>query len=198
MSSRVLILLLGLLAHMVRAQHAPATLAELVESAGTIVAGRVLEVREEPHSQYPSLIVTRVTLAIERAFKGNVRERSFTFFQIGSSKTLRPFHLPSYREGEQVVLFLYPESPYGLTSPVAGAAGIFRIFRDPQTKRRLVVNGFENAGLFEGLASARVTLSAAERTLIAHHVRGPIEYETFAALLMRWVNASRSSGGSVP
>jgi len=180
-------LLLELLAPSARAQQAPATFAELVESAGTILAGRVLEVREEPHPQYPYLIVTRVTLTVERAFKGEIKGRSFTFFQIGGSKTFRPFHLPGYREGEEVVLFLYPESRYGLTSPVAGAAGKFRIFQDPQTKRRMVVNGFDNWGLFDG----SLALSTAERALLARHERGPIAYEALAALIARWVNASR-------
>ncbi len=181
------LLLLGLLTPSTRSQHAPATLAELVEGAGTILAGRVLEVREEPHPQYPHLIVTRITLAVERPFKGSVKGRSFTFFQIGGSKTFRPFHLPDYREGEEVVLFLYPESRYGLTSPVAGAAGKFRIFRDRQMKRRMVVNGFDNLGLFDG-PTAR---SAAERALVTHYERGPIEYEAFAALIARWASASR-------
>ncbi len=181
------LLLLGVLVPSARAQHAPATFAELVESAGTILAGRVLEVREEPHPQYPYLTVTRVTLAVERSFKGKSKGRSFTFFQIGGSKTFRPFHLPDYREGEEVVLFLYPESRYGLTSPVAGAAGKFRVLQDPQTKRRMVVNGFDNWGLFDG----PLALSTAERALLTRHERGPIAYEALAALIARWASTSR-------
>ncbi|MCS6816913.1 MAG: hypothetical protein N0A16_03210 [Blastocatellia bacterium] len=186
----IVLLLLGCLAPSARAQHAPATLAELVESAGTILVGRVLKVREEPHPQYPFLTITRVTLAVERAFKGSLEGDSFTFLQIGGSKTFRPFHLPSYREGEEVMLFLYPKSRYGLTSPVAGMAGKFRLFRDPQTKRRMAVNGFDNRGLFDD-SSARLALSSAERALVSRHEHGPIEYEVLAALIARGANASR-------
>jgi hypothetical protein len=186
-----IVLLLGLGICSARAQHTTATLAELVESAGTIVAGRVIAVREEPHPQYPYLIVTRVTLAVERSFKGNARGRTFTFSQIGGSKALRPVHVPGYREGEEVLLFLYPESRDGMTSPVAGAAGKFRIGVDPRTGQRVVTNGFDNWGLFDAPPRTDQALSTAERALIAHHKRGPIAYETFVALLTRWVNASR-------
>ncbi|GBC77223.1 hypothetical protein HRbin08_00694 [bacterium HR08] len=183
--------LLSALASGAPAQNAPMTLAELVQSAGAIVAGRIVEVREERHPQYPSLILTRVTLAVERTFKGENKQRAssgrFTFFQIGGSRRLRSFHLPRYHEGEDVVLFLYPESAYGLTSPVGGAAGKFRLFVDPQTKRRLVANGFENLELLSDLP--RTSIIVAERALAARHERGPIEYDTFAALITSLVNA---------
>ena len=183
--------LLSALAFGAPAQNAPMTLAELVQSAGTIVAGRIVEVREEQHPQYPYVIITRVTLAVERAFKGEAGRRApsgrFTFFQIGGSKLFRSFDLPRYHEGEDVVLFLYPESAYGLTSPVGGAAGKFRIFADPQTKRRLVANGFENLELLRDLP--RTSVRAAERVLAARHERGLIEYDAFAALITSLVNA---------
>jgi len=173
------LLLLGALASATRAQNAPVTLEELVRSAGTILTGRVLDVREERHPRYPYLIVTRVTLAVERTFKGGTRASSgrFTFRQIGGLTRFRIFDLPGYQVGEELVLFLYPESAYGLTSPVGGMAGKFRLFVDPQTNRRVIATRFDELGLPHGLT--------------LHSERGPMEYETFAVRIAQMVGALR-------
>ncbi len=173
------LLLLGALALSTRSQNAPMTLEELVRSAGTILTGRVLDVREERHPRYPYLIVTRVTLSVERAFKGGTRASSgrFTFRQIGGLTRFRIFDLPRYQVGEELVLFLYPESAYGLTSPVGGMAGKFRVFVDPQTNRRLIANGFGDLGSPHGPA--------------VRFEYGPMEYEIFALRVAHMVSALR-------
>jgi hypothetical protein len=173
------LLLLGALALSTRSQGAPMTLEDLVRSAGTILAGRVLDVREERHPRYPYLIVTRVTLAVERTFKGGAgaSSRRFTFRQIGGLTRFRILDLPGYRVGEELVLFLYPESAYGLTSPVGGMAGKFRLFVDPQTNQRVVVNEFD-------------ALLSSQR-LAARSERGLMEYETFALRVAHMASALR-------
>lgn len=51
--------------------------------------------------------------------------------------------LISYRLNEEVVLFLYPPSPLGFTSPVGFGQGLFRIHDEPHGEKT-VMNGFQN------------------------------------------------------
>src|SRR5207247_845444 len=123
-------------------------LRSLAQRAGTIVAGRIVQVRPGTHPAYPRVGVTYVTLRVTEAFKG-AAPGDFTFMQIGhAGDTLPPVgqanfflvqDLPTYRPGEEVLLFLYPPSDAGLTSPVEGASGKWPLARDPATGRLQVV-----------------------------------------------------------
>lgn len=62
-----------------------------------------------------------------------------------------------YRKSGELLLFLNPVSPYGLTSPVGLDQGRFRILRDSKGKA-VAINGRANLGLFNrvlGKASSR-------------------------------------------
>ncbi|HXF05774.1 MAG TPA: hypothetical protein VNM72_10215 [Blastocatellia bacterium] len=185
------------------AQMTQATLAELVAEAGTIIAGRVVEVREGRHPQYHNIVVTFVTLEVAEMFKATGPTRlnppgpsRLTFMQFGNPRTLPVHDLPHYRPGEEVVLFLYPESQYGFTSPVAGGQGKFIIERDRQTGARQVVNGINNWNLLRGLDSEHLSLSRTERAAAAQ-MRGAISYEVFASLVRKLVGSMTGKESSI-
>jgi hypothetical protein len=126
----------------------PVNLRSLAQRAGTIVTGRIVQVRPGTHPAYPRVGVTYVTLRVTEAFKG-AAPGDFTFMQFGhAGDTLPPVgqanfflvqDLPAYHPGEEVLLFLYPPSDAGLTSPVDGARGKWPLARDSTTGRIQVV-----------------------------------------------------------
>jgi hypothetical protein len=125
-----------------------ANLRVLAQRAGIIVAGRIVQVRPGTHPAYPRVGVTRVTVRVTEAFKG-AAPGDFTFMQFGHAGDTPPPagqanfvvlpDLPTYRPGEEILLFLYPPSDAGLTSPVDGARGKWPLTRDPATGQLQVV-----------------------------------------------------------
>jgi hypothetical protein len=125
-----------------------ANLRSLAQRAGTIIAGRVVQVRPGTHPAYSRVGVTFVTLRVTEAFKG-AAPGDFTFMQIGHAGDTPPPagqanfmllpDLPTYRPGEEILLFLYPPSDAGLTSPVDGIRGKRPLRRDPATGQLQVV-----------------------------------------------------------
>jgi|ERR1051326_849413 hypothetical protein len=98
----------------------------LVRSSGFIFAGTVQSVERIPAKRSNSVPVMKVVFRVEQAFRGVHAGQTFVvhewagLWQDGEH----------YRRGERVMLFLYPPSRLGLTSPVGGGAGQFRV--DPQ------------------------------------------------------------------
>src|SRR5436190_16158123 len=108
-------------------------LATMTAHAGTIVAGRIVALRTGSHPQYHNIGALFVTLQVSETLKGSPTDR-LTFMQfagraaassaagrVSMAQTLPD--MPSYRVGEEVVLFLYPASSAGFTSPVGGEQG---------------------------------------------------------------------------
>jgi hypothetical protein len=161
------------------------SLKEMAASAGTVVTGRVVEVREGRHPQYPNVKVTYITMTVEDTLKGQAnRQTQHTFMQFGGAAARLVHELPTYHLGEEVVLFLYPESQYGFTSPVGGSQGQFSVRTDPRTGERVVTNGLNNIKLFEGIDVE--TLSPAERQVVQRG-SGPVNYRTFASLIKKLI-----------
>lgn len=199
----IIALLLWLSGGPVRGVFKQVNLAEMVEDAGVIVAGRCLEAKEGTHPQYPNIPVLYVTIEIKDILKGNIREsggsrartarprgkfsggsgarQTFTFMQFGGSEFA---DLPGYQAGEELMLFLYPESRYGLTSPVGGAQGKFSVGLDPRTGKRTLTNRLNNANLFRGLRGADLGMSETEARALARK-DGAIDYDTFSSLIKR-------------
>lgn len=90
-------------------------------------------------------------------------------------KTLRQSPL-FFQEGERLVLFLYPESRYGFTSPVGFGQGAFSIEREGT--REVVRNVWGNSFFKWGLS---------EQTMRALSLPqgGPIDLETFLQVVRR-------------
>ena len=159
------------------AQHgaltAPADLQRLVQTAGTIVRGHVVSAVVEPHPQFPNLQTVVVTLSVTKVLKGDAGA-SFTFRQfiwdIQDVETAA-----GYRKSPELLLFLNPNSQYGLTSPVGLEQGRFRVERDSKGNA-FASNGRHNAGLFDQLdvkaAEQGITLSPQARALAAKPTGG--------------------------
>jgi hypothetical protein len=166
-STFILCLLIAVfVAHPVAAEGLPADPAGLARRAGVVVAGEIVQVRPGAHPRYPRLGVTFVTLRVSEAFKG-ARPGLLTFMQIGhAGDTLPPLggarfmlipDLPHYRPGEEVILFLYPTTETGLTSPVGGRRGKWPLTRDARSGELELEERVLSAGKkAEGIPYARV------------------------------------------
>lgn len=124
--------LLLLLSYPVVAEHPTSVtdpvipnLPKLTHSSGYIFSGTVKSVERIVSSNRNSVAVMRITFQVDRGMLG-----------VSSGKTLSINEWTGlwqsgerYRVGEQVLLFLYPPSKLGLTSPVGGWTGRFSVNR---------------------------------------------------------------------
>ncbi len=161
------------------AYTASADLDQLVQRAQTIVRGRVVSARIEPHPQFPNLQTVIVTLTVTKLLKG----------EAGATYTFRQFLwdardekvLATYKKAGEILLFLNPVSTYGLTSPVGLEQGRFRVLRDAKGNS-YVLNGRGNVGLFDqvaGKATSRgVPLSSQVRAMLSKPA-GPASLDSF-------------------
>ncbi len=164
-------------------------LGEMTASAGTIISGKVIEVRDGVHPDYPNVEVTFVTLRVEESFKnGEPSSSSLTFMQLGGTGTTRIQELPAFKSGERVIVFLYPKSQYGLTSPVGGSQGKFILRNDPANGVLQAGNGMNNWKLFSDVRLDR-QFSASERKTMQSE-RGATDYSTLKSILRKLVKGS--------
>ena len=99
----------------------------LTRSSGYIFAGTVKSV-ERAAAKGHDVATVLINFHVDQAMRG---------VQAGQTLAIREWaglweSGERYRKGEQVLLFLYPPSKLGLTSPVGGALGRFPIGRDGQ------------------------------------------------------------------
>ena len=108
----------------------------------------------------------RITFQVEQGLKGVPSGRTFTIRQWAGmwNDNLR------YKAGDRVVLFLYPPSKLGLTSPVGGARGKFVLDQHGQ-----VLLGMERAELLRELSSR--TRLVRDRIRLRDFMRGVREAE---------------------
>jgi hypothetical protein len=116
-----IILLASLFCEVVLAQpqRSPAVIRHLVPRSGFIFAGTVISF-EKPSGTVPTV---RVTFKIDRGIRGVRTGQTFSIREWAGLWD----RTPRYRARQRVFLFLYPPSKLGLTSPVNGAGGRFRI-----------------------------------------------------------------------
>ena len=99
-------------------------LRRILRDSGRIFAGTVTNVQ---HIQGgTSVPITRVTFRIDEAIRGVRKGQSLQISEWGGLWQTGE----RYRTGEHVLLFLFPQSKLGLTSPVAGALGRWSIQAD--------------------------------------------------------------------
>lgn len=145
-------------------------LEQLSAHAGRIFSGRVVDVREERDPAL-GLTVSRITFQVTRASKGTSPGRLTitTLPAQGSEGAVADGSpdddadssprrrgtgirgMPSFRVGEEVVLFLYGDSSAGLTSPVGLGQGKLPIVEDKHG-RRLALSAGPPGRLLEGLS----------------------------------------------
>ena len=138
-------------------------LERLVAQADRIFVGRCVEVRamRDPVLEQT---VTVLTFVPERVAKGPASLHGrLTVKVLGDQSAaaapgMETEGIPRFEVGETSVLFLYPDSGIGLTSPVGFGQGRFRV-RPDRSGRAVAENGFRNEGLMEGFSpSARARL----------------------------------------
>ena len=129
-------------------------LEEMTQLAGTIFSGRLSQIRvvRDPKLDRD---VTLLTFDVSRAVKGHpgrtVTVKMLGQLDVGSERRGGVIGLPRFRNGEEIILFLYGESALGLTSPVGFGQGKFVITKDKQG-RPVAMNEFGNRSLFRGLS----------------------------------------------
>ncbi len=96
----------------------------VIRASGQIFSGTVLKVEHRSPSS-SSLPITRILFRVDGAIR-NIRRGQVV--EVNEWAGLWQFG-ERYRLGERVLLFLYPPSKLGLTSPVANRAGRFAVDR---------------------------------------------------------------------
>jgi hypothetical protein len=173
------------------ANTASADLDTLVRGAQTIVRGQVTSAKVEPHPQFSNLQTVVVTLTVNETLKGEAAS-TITFRQYLRDARELPV-LGGYKRAGELLLFLNPISPYGLTSPVALEQGRFRILRDAKGNR-YALNGRGNLGLFtqvESKASSRgLIFSKSVKEMLAKP-SGQVPLDVFEEAVRAFVGAAK-------
>jgi hypothetical protein len=136
------------------ARTRPINLEEMTQRADRIFSGRCLSVRVAQDRDLGQ-VVTYVTFSPHRVEKGDIRG-NLTIKLLGDQDEDAPRGaatdgVPTFRKGEEVVLFLHGNSHHGLTSPVGFGQGKFALVKDKHG-RSLALNQFANENLFRGLS----------------------------------------------
>jgi hypothetical protein len=104
----------------------------LARKSGYIFSGRVKSVEPIAPSAADGVSVMRVTFQVEQGFRGVRSGQELVIHEFAGLWQTGE----SYRPGQKVLLFLYPPSKLGLTSPVGGMSGRFAV--DPGG--RIIIN----------------------------------------------------------
>ena len=164
------------------------TLEQMVERAEVVFVGRCLTSTSQEDPQFRRT-VTVTEFEVVEPLKGRLGETHVVkqYGSIGEGTSHRIAGMPTYTPGEDVILFLYGESQYGLTSPVGISQGKFTIVGDEESSSPpTIVNSINNNGLLAGL-DGHMFMNAGridepKRKAIQRLVRvnrGPIPYEDF-------------------
>lgn len=173
--------------------------AELLRDANRVFSGKCTSVRTELDTTL-NKPVTIATFSVTKKIKGEMGDTVVIRQFGGKVKGGFPLMLsgmPSYKVGEEVILFLHGESRYGLSSPVGLLQGKFLVTKDKKTGRKVAINGLKNANLFERLRTEDFSLlrvfSTKELDLLKVK-EGPVEYDIFVSFLNRtFANLSKIS-----
>jgi len=169
----------------------PRNLSQLTDRSADIVRGTVISARVEKHPELTGLNTVVVQMRIMETLKGQSRG-TFTFRQyIWDIRAIAG--AAGYRKGQDLLLMMIAPNEHGLSSPAGLEQGRFLIQRD-RSGRELVVNGYGNARLFDGisqqLAQKRITLSPRSVNLVAQPRPGPIELADLTGLIRELVRGS--------
>jgi hypothetical protein len=160
----------------------------MTDSAQYIFSG-VCIAREIRYDEKLQREIYSFTFRVNHTLKGPHQDERI----VQTSKTLVEIgQVPTYHFGDDVILFLYPESPLGFTSPVGLGQGKFSIIFEPGEGKK-VVNENNNQDLFKGMdLSACMDLrmqsgSQSQVTDLISHTSGPIPYDLFCSLIEAWL-----------
>lgn len=157
----------------------PMNLKEIVDASGIIFTGNCTSSEDIENDVESKLPVIKYTFKITECIKGECnKEITFKQWQPTTKST-------NYEVGKKYVLFLYPKSERGLTSPVALEQGSFEITKKGLIKRKEVVrNKLNNRGLNRNLKTQK-TISIDKDKYINEYVNRcselgiPMRYQEF-------------------
>lgn len=124
----------------------PLNLDALAETADRVFVGTCTGIKDIKKDKLAKVHVVKYTFKISEAIKGVTGKTEISFKQWKA--TTRE---AGYTIGEKYVLFLYPNSRLGLTSPVGFLQGQFNINTDSISHREFVINKLANKGLYKNL-----------------------------------------------
>jgi hypothetical protein len=162
---------------------------EMVARADRIFVGRCVEARSEVDAAH-GVVATRYTFSVSRSVKGQVGG-TVTFRQYGGQAGKRRTAVagvPVYRLGEEVVLFLKPDSEWGLTSPVGMFQGRYGVATDAASGRRTVVQD-AYAPHLSGEALSRAARALSKPVRLSRE--GRMDLEDFVGLIEGMVKGGR-------
>lgn len=139
---------------------APVNLQYMTQQADRIFLGKVLQVEDD--FDEGGLWSQFVTFEIMEVYKGDLGP-TLTIKQVSPNAApgtdtvglvnLLAGALPHYQEGQEVVVFLSPDSEIGFTTTIGLMQGTFYVMKDARGED-IVVNTLQNHGLFKGLSMA--------------------------------------------
>jgi len=155
----------------------PLNLDDLVRSADRIFSGTVVEIEKSSVAMGGGnvpIVIYRVLL--DAAFRGEFPEKGGgKIAEIrmvanqpearsnGLTRLPRLTGLPEFEQGKRYLFFMTKPSAAGLSAPVGLGQGFFHVSGSPGSE--LVVNGFDNLGLFRGMNVPEAS------------GRGPVKYD---------------------
>lgn len=144
--------------------HELRDLQSLAGAAGSIFTGTVTAVRRVPVSRENELDTVQITFRVAHALRGAQAGRDLAIREwIGLWAAGE-----RYRVGERVLLFLYPPSKLGLTSPVAGRQGRFSV----DEKERVIlgdgVMGVSGDGTREDIPPSATRRESGSKTRVSY------------------------------
>ncbi len=168
-------------------------LEEMVGYADRVFYGRCLGVAEAEGRA--GFAVMEYTFEVVEGIKGVASGEVVKVRQVTAGKMgrLGVPGMPSYREGQKLLLFLHGDSQLGLTSPVGFTQGVFRMIQDRDGLK--AVNGVGNSNLTYELAPDRISKMGLSKTQIQELSKAePIRFATLASAV-RQIERSRVEEG---
>jgi len=170
-------------------------LAEMVRNADRVFYGRCVSTRQSVERE-TGMAIVEYEFEVLEGLKGVRAGETVTIRQLdGEKASLRLPGLPSYRKGQELLLFLHGDSRLGLTSPVGMAQGLFekRVMASGEPG---FVNSYQNSNLAHQLRSERVVSRSLSQTeLSAIESGNPIPLSLFQRMIQKIELAYQESDG---
>ena len=165
-------------------QVVPPTLVELSKGADVVFYGKCTSARETTRTMHDrDISAVEYDFDVTTPIKG-VTISTFRFLQFAGPVGMTPsdaqakMGIPSYKVGEEYLLFLTGESRSGFRSPLGLTAGAFRVYAN-SIGEKSVMNGFGNRWLTTPSPMLRQTPANARLTKSIMDDSATFELENF-------------------
>ena len=170
----------------------PLNLEEITNAADRIFTGYCTKIEEQESDNESKLPIIKYKFKTVEIIKGTLNKKEITIKQWKHSVREVPF-----QKGKKYVVFLYPDSERGLTSPVGLLQGRFDVESKGLVKRNeFVRNKLNNIGLAKNLKT-RKAIDIADNKFIndyIHHCSengAPIRYKEFVQAIKYLANKNK-------